>query len=294
MQLEKIITLANKHVELRFRVLERSLRASGCELPLLVIPYDDQKFDLPDNAQWWEVPELTAFLNQNQAHPMMRKYQCLTTANYQFVDTDIVVLRNPQDVLCSYDGFVACCGHWRNPDHAVTDKLVEFLSSKNSNWQRNVFNAGQFACDRALYSIKQLIDFASQPEYRETILDFPYHDQPGLNFLVAASEAPYVNITLPPASFESSWAGDYLSIDKLSWDDLEKRPYLIHWAGTPMIGDIAVNQEIFKYLSTEEAAEWNLIEAKRLQESLEKKSYKSRIKRKLASLIDSICGGINA
>ena len=33
--------------------MERSLRAVGCDLPLLVIPYDEDLFELPPNAEWW-------------------------------------------------------------------------------------------------------------------------------------------------------------------------------------------------------------------------------------------------
>jgi hypothetical protein len=47
MKIEKIITLANNKVRLRFLAMERSLRATGCQLPLLVIPYDDKLFELP-------------------------------------------------------------------------------------------------------------------------------------------------------------------------------------------------------------------------------------------------------
>jgi hypothetical protein len=41
MKIDKIISMANQKVRLRFLALERSLRASGCQLPILVIPYDD-------------------------------------------------------------------------------------------------------------------------------------------------------------------------------------------------------------------------------------------------------------
>jgi len=72
MKLEKIITLANEPVRLRFLAMERSLRATGCDLPLLVIPYDDRRFELPPNAQWWET-DLGRWLKQERTHPTMAK-----------------------------------------------------------------------------------------------------------------------------------------------------------------------------------------------------------------------------
>ena len=59
MKIDKIISMANQNVKLRFLAMERSLRATGCKLPLLVIPYDNNLFELPAGSTWWEVPEIT-------------------------------------------------------------------------------------------------------------------------------------------------------------------------------------------------------------------------------------------
>ena len=81
MQLERIVTLANEPVRLRFLALERSLRAVGCDLPLDVIPYDERRFELPKNASWWTIDPLCEWLQAQGAHSITRKYQCLTVAN---------------------------------------------------------------------------------------------------------------------------------------------------------------------------------------------------------------------
>jgi hypothetical protein len=47
MKLQKIITMASSAVEIPFLAMERSLRASGCQLPIWVIPYNEKIFDLP-------------------------------------------------------------------------------------------------------------------------------------------------------------------------------------------------------------------------------------------------------
>ena len=129
MKLEKIITLANQSTRLPFAAMERSLRAAGCALPLAVIPYDEQRFNLPANAAWWELPDVLAWLTAEKTHPMMRKYQCLLTANYQFVDSDVIFLRNPEAVLEPHAGFVTSCCHWRDGGHTTTAESRRVMAS---------------------------------------------------------------------------------------------------------------------------------------------------------------------
>lgn len=83
----------------------------------------------------------------------MRKYQCLTTSNYQFVDTDICFLRSPEEVLHPLTGFITSCGHWHNTEHTCTSESQRWVANRSTVWQRDVFNSGQFACDRSLYTV---------------------------------------------------------------------------------------------------------------------------------------------
>src|SRR5256885_5802561 len=106
MQLEKIISLANNKTRLRLFTMFRSLRAAGCNLPVWIIPYGNDRFELPDNCIWWENIVLTEWLDKHHAHKVMRKYQCLLEANYQFVDSDVIFLRNPENILKDFSGFI--------------------------------------------------------------------------------------------------------------------------------------------------------------------------------------------
>lgn len=174
MKIDKIISLANQKVRLRFLAMERSLRATGCQLPILVIPYDNNLFDLPEGSKWWEMPEITGWLKVEQAHPMMRKYQCLTIGKYQYVDADICFLRNPENVLEPHSGFITSCAHWRNPEHTYTEESKHIMSQKSTTWQKNVFNAGQFACDRPLFNIEEIKAVAMRPNFVKTCMRFPH------------------------------------------------------------------------------------------------------------------------
>jgi len=62
MKIDQIISMANQKVRLRFLAMEHSLRATGSELPIWVIPYDDNLFELPEGFTWWEIPETRNWL----------------------------------------------------------------------------------------------------------------------------------------------------------------------------------------------------------------------------------------
>jgi hypothetical protein len=258
MELESIITLANAAVRLRFLAMERSLRATGCTLPLCVIPYDDAQFPLPPGATWWEEPALLGWLANRGAHPTMRKYQCLLAANYQFADADVCFLRNPAGVLRDLTGVVTSCGHWHNPDQATTPASRAWLARHSTTWQQHVFNTGQWACDRALYTLPELTATVESPEFASTCLELPFHEQPGLNLLVNATGVPIQNLTLPPWHMQSTWAGDYGdSADyRRHWRSEAVTPYLIHWAGCPIHVPRPIDELFLGHLTHAERAEW--------------------------------------
>ena len=129
---------------------------------------------------------------------------------------------------------------------------------RSTNWQREVFNAGQFACDRALFAnFAALHETAHAPGNRETCL-YPIGDQPGINLLRLLSGVPLSNVTLPPVSMESTWAGDYADADYESyWREADKRPYLIHWAGVSMHTPRPINDLFYRHLTPDELDEWH-------------------------------------
>jgi hypothetical protein len=278
MKLEKIITLANANVRLRFLAMERSLRATGCNLPLWVIPYDGTRFDLPANAIWWEIPEIKGLLAANRSHPMMAKYQCFTTENYQYVDSDVIFLRNPETVLAEHDGFITSCGHWGNPDHTYTETSLAVLKSISTCWQTRVFNAGQWACDRVLYSFEGIRSRCCDPQYIDTCLKFPFHDQPGTVLLVNLSGVSIYNLTLPPVCMESTWAGSYRDENYVAyWKDEFRKPYLLHWAGCSL-ADLPINRLLTDYFTDEERRLWDQeIAQKRNQFARDQRSFKNRL-----------------
>jgi hypothetical protein len=255
MKLECIVTLASPPVRHLFLAMERSLRATGCKLPLWVIPFGDERFDLPSGSTWWMMDDLCLWLSSNSTHPVYRKYQCLTIGNYQFVDTDICFLRNPEGVLADHQGFVASCTHWRDPGHAVTDETARIMRSMTTLWQLRAFNSGQFACDGILHDLASLQETISRHHIEKTCLHWS-HEQPAFNALVALSGAPFTNLTLPPNSMESTWAGDYRNDPGSLQPGGERAPYLIHWAGHKPDGESALDSLLLDYLTPHERGEY--------------------------------------
>jgi hypothetical protein len=257
MMIDKIISLANQKVRLQFLAMERSLRATGCQLPILVIPYDDHLFELPEGSTWWEIPEITNWLKAEKTHPVMRKYQSLTASNYQFVDTDICFLRNPEKVLQPFSGFITSCGHWRNTEHTCTSESQQWISKRSTVWQTDAFNTGQYASNRALYTVEELKSVAMHPDFVGTCIRWKHNEQPGLDLLVWNSGVEISNLTLPPVRMESTWAGDYPAEYECYWQDPQRKPYLIHWAGEkPGYSNRPINQIFYNFLTTAERNEW--------------------------------------
>ncbi len=232
--------------------MERSLRATGCDLPILVIPYNENKFELPAGSEWWEISNFLDWIDVNGRCAVMRKYQALLACNYQFVDTDVVFVRNPSDVLEAVSGFVTSCGHWRNPAHTLTKQSERILKERSTMWQSRVFNTGQFASERRIVEFETLKELSEDVRYRQTILDHDFHEQPGIVLLVNLLADSITNLTFPPFSMESTWAGDYDMAYESYWTNPDRRPYLIHWAGEKVDPGKDISQLFLQFLTETE------------------------------------------
>jgi hypothetical protein len=256
MKLERIVTMTDSFYRCLLFPMVRSLRAVGCNLPVYVIPLNDERFDLPEGAEWWEDKNLSTFLQQQNAHPKMRKYQCLLIDNYHFVDVDLVFLKNPEEILKQWNGFITSCHHWHSPTHTYTADSLKYMQSKSTIWPHRVFNTGQFACDKALYTFEVLKQKLLKPDFQEACLKFPFHEQPGLNQLVFESGVDVWNLTLPPMRMESTWAGAYDENYESKWGNGEKKPYLLHYAGGVLYRESLLNHLFFQYMKKDEEKEW--------------------------------------
>jgi hypothetical protein len=285
MNVEKIITLASRKVKISFLVFERSLRAVGCDLPLLVIPHGNDRFELPSNAEWWDSQGFVSWLHQQKAHPMMAKYRCLTEANYAYFDTDICVLDDFRPILAPHTNFVVADTEWSKPWWTSTPESTATLSQKSSLWMLSLFNAGHFACDHALYSEAELQSVSEK--YRETCLEYRHHEQPGINLLVSLTNVEATNLCLPPHNMESTMAVDYPG----EWEGIWSRghrPYFIHFAGNLIGPDIPISRLFYDFLSQAERKEWAAIEEEKSNSRLwlQKWPLPVRLLNRLVGMVD--------
>ena len=264
MNIEFAYTLANKKVRLQFLAMERSLRATGFDLPLRVFPYDQNTFDLPKDSEWFLTP-LHQWLTEKKAHPMCCKYYCLTQDSYFFTDTDIVYLRDPRETLSELESFVVADTEWNKPRYTFTEDSSKLLSKQTSVWLQNVFNAGWFACDRKLYTEERLHEVLSDQEIAKTCLYDT--DQTGLVLLLATVGVKPRNLNLPPYAMESTWAGDYTGEFESFWQDRDRRPFFIHWAGPILDEGRPINELFYKFLTKEEKDQWLADQAARLKKN---------------------------
>jgi hypothetical protein len=260
MLIERIVTLANRDTEILFRAMERSLRATGCALPIDVIPYNESRFCLPKGSRWLENDILFNWLEGNRCHPTMRKYLSLTIGNYQYIDTDAIFLKDPETFLAPFNGLTVSCTEWSRSlwiyQSTYTNASQKLLAERSSLWRRSLFSSGQFACEPALYTVPELLSTCERKENRQACMEYTLHEQPGINLLVALSGINLSNLTLPPYNFESSLAIDYAGEYESLWQDEARMPYVIHYAGHLLDQDLPINQIFFRFLNSEERAEF--------------------------------------
>ena len=285
MNVDRIITMASRKVRIQFLAFERSLRAIGCDLPLLVIPYGDDQFKLPSNSEWWDMKGFVSWLNQHKAHPSMAKYLSLTQSSYVYFDSDICVLDDFRAILDQHTNFVVADTEWNKPLWATTPESTAILAQKSSLWTLKLFNSGHFACDRALYTEAEIKSVSEKCS--ETCLKYRHHEQPGINLLVSLSEVEVTNLCLPPYKMESTMAIDYPGEWEGIWSK-GHRPYFIHYAGSVIGPEFPISRLFYDFLSKAERTDWAAIEEEKrnAQRWLDKWPLRVRLLNRLLQVVD--------
>ena len=262
MTVSRIIVLANKRVELQLRVLVRSLRSSGCHLPIFVIPFGRKDFQPPNDCEWIEDSKLLAFLQRERAHPLYWKYEVLLQRECAYFDTDIVVLRNPEEWLSEApsDAFAVADTEWSRNRWTFSHESRRFLTSLSSRWPLLTFNSGFFAFEQPLYEEDELIATIQSPEMKRTCLERKASpvDQPAFNWLVLRKQRKIFNFNLPLQTMESTMVDDY--DDPCDVDAIvagPSAPAFLHYAGPSFENGHCLMQLFTSYLTVEERREWD-------------------------------------
>ena len=212
-KINRIITMASPAVRLEFLVMERTLRATGCDLPLYVIPYRDESFELPENAQWLRDEELFAHISKHQSARPCRKFLALMQADAAFFDADIIHLRDPRTELGILDAdvFAVADTEWNKARWTFSEATRRVYQRKSSLWLLDNFNTGFFAFEEPVVTRKQIFDFIGDPVWGRCAREesVTRGEQAALNWLVHLSGRTVLNLCLPPRRMESTMAVDF-------------------------------------------------------------------------------------
>lgn len=293
MTISSILVLANRKVDLQLRVFVRSLRSVGCDLPIFVIPFGTVDFDPPEGCTWIQNSKVFDFLRAANAHPLYWKYQALLQRNCAYFDTDIVVLRRPQDWLqeAPRDSFAVADTEWAKNKWTFSADSRAFLTALSSRWPLLTFNSGFFAFEQPLYEEEELIALIRSPRMRGTCLERRSSpiDQPGMNWLVLLKQRKIFNFNLPPHNMESTMAEDYENGSRSA--ALLAGPFapaFLHYAGPTFEKGHFLTSIFTSYLTAAEKQEWNAIIARKRASLrwLEKWPFPIRVLNFLVRLVD--------
>jgi hypothetical protein len=262
MTIGKILVLANKNAELQLRVFLRSLRNVGCDLPVWIIPCGASDFEPPTGCAWIKDSKLLSFLREQGAHPLYSKYEALLQRQCAYFDTDIVVLRDPQEWLeaAPSDSFAVADTEWAKNRWTFSPESRRFLTTLSSRWPLLTFNSGFFAFEEPLYEEDELIATIQSPEMRGTCLDRKRSpiDQPAFNWLVLLKQRKIFNFNLPEQSMESTMAVDYEeSSDPAEILSGPSAPGFLHYAGPSFEQGHFLTNLFTAYLTAAEKREWD-------------------------------------
>ncbi len=290
MKIDSIISMANAKVRLQFLAMARSLRAAGCDLPLFVIPYDDSRFPLPENAQWIEDEGLFAVIQKSAALPITRKYLALTQSNSAYFDSDIIHLRDPkkwlepvsEDAFAVADTRMALFLRW-----TFTPETRELYQSKSTLWLLDNFNSGFFAHAAPIGEMAQIKEFFAAYGNMVRGQTPTRGEQEGANFLVHQSGRRVFNLCLPPQRMESTMACDY-SGNFEAVMRTPNAPAFMHYAGPGRNLDAAPARLIFEHLTASESAEMRAEFEQRKQRANREGKWPLwvRVARRLVSKVD--------
>jgi len=254
---QRILSLANRKVQLEFLAMERSLRATGCNLPLSVIPYDDDLFELPANAEWMDLQSFAKMLQPwSSAGGAFRKLAALCELNVAFFDADMIHLKNPEEWLASFDSdcFLVADTEFSKATWTYTTRTKSIYRQNSSNWLTRNFNTGFFAFTDLELSPARITQAFLGAEH--DLLDNLHiaMEQPSLNYLAHALNLRVVNACLPPCAFESTMAVDYPSDYEPLLKKANGAPF-IHFAGGGRSLDLPVTELFLTHLTKDEVAQ---------------------------------------
>ncbi|MEP0868759.1 hypothetical protein NDA01_02980 [Trichocoleus desertorum AS-A10] len=251
-----IYIVANDKVTSQAIALLNSIRLHDPEIPIVMIPYDDQyqavaaKLNSDYGVTLYEdlqfIDRLSSKLQQTFgekffARPnQFRKQACWfgPFEEFLYIDTDIVVFEKISDnlnYLANYD-FICCdYQHAGGIKNVFSQKVIEDQVFSETDL-KGMFNGGFWGAKKGFFSEEDLYnnfaECAAHPEY----FDFSQKtsDQPIINYMILKRVQRRLNIVQQEPKGPGNWAGSphFIVQDHHLIDSKVNRPLqYLHWAG---------------------------------------------------------------
>ncbi len=253
-----IYIVANDKVMESAIALMASIRLYNCQVPVFLIPFDDNYQQVAaalsslygvrlfPNLEF--VQQFTREIGQMfdrtfLALPNKMRKLCAWFGpldEFLYIDTDIIVFEDIAanlNKLSEVDFF--CCDY-----HHLSEKLRNVFSPviKEQNiftdsQLQDVFNSGFWASRKGTITESQMYNILRECAQHREYFDFTQNvtDQPILNYMILKLIPKRCNLVKNSAAEPGSWAGSkhFQEIDYVLYDKGKRLKYL-HWAGIPI------------------------------------------------------------
>lgn len=302
-----IYLVANRRSQFESNNLIDSIRRCGCNLPIHVIPFDENPAVL--DKRWGGVEQLSmadfpaeglAFFEElkgrhRQCHPgLLRRFLCWFGEFDEFLysDNDVVALMNWEELFPYLE------------NHDVVHADYEFTTGGKFNLRdprrfeelmgagslEAALTSGHFLCRRSpQHPADLLAGLAWMEEHRDLLI---WQDQVLLHVTLLVAQWRVLNLCKPPHHWASTWAGDYEDVLELVRTiQVERRPIShMHYSGKIGTGTRPIDELLWSSLPVKQrnrrqlwallrqAVGWQAMDrqVKRVQRKVEQLKEKSK------------------
>ncbi len=276
--MQGIYIVANNRVADNTIALLNSIRYHDSEVPIFLIPFDEnyqQLFNIvveKHNVKLFPDLEFLERFTQNIADIFDRDFLSLPNKlrklvqwfgpldEFLYIDTDIIVFEKISTVLNylkDYE-FINCDYHYKGQGlNNIFSSIVKTQGIFTDEQLQDVFNSG-FWCSRKniLPREDRLYELLRECSQHREYFDFSSKttDQPILNYIILKATTKRLNLVKNSDKEPGSWAGSphFEEQDFMLYDKGNKLRYL-HWAGIPMTAGSYYRElwEHYRYLGEE-------------------------------------------
>ncbi|WP_071515582.1 Npun_R2821/Npun_R2822 family protein [Geitlerinema sp. PCC 9228] len=252
-----IYILGNNRVRENAIALLNSIRLYDREIPVYLVPFDDQYQELlaslqPKGVELFpnldKIQQLSqkmkawfpeGFFSGKSSLNKLRKFNFWLGPldEFLYIDTDIVVFEKVADILdyLSEYEFLCCDFQHKGGLKNIFNPVVREKEIFTDSDLQYVFNSGLFASRKNIISESRMDEILQECSNHREYFDFTNRivDQPLLNYMVLKCTSKRLNLVRVPGCNAGSWAGSshFQQVEPGVLYDGNRRLKYLHWAG---------------------------------------------------------------